>query len=105
VLYREDYARANFQLLPVVEPTGASTGRQIVVHSLALFAVGLLPTTLHVAGVVYFATAFVLGLAMLVCGIFLARSYSGVAARRLLFVSLIYLPVLLAVMAIDKIRL
>jgi protoheme IX farnesyltransferase len=104
VLYREDYARANFQLLPVVEPEGTSTGRQIVVHSLALLAVGLLPTSLHLAGAVYFATAFVLGLAMLVCGILLARSYSRLAARRLLFMSLIYLPALLAVMAVDKVR-
>ena len=63
VLYREDYARANFQLLPVVEPEGTSTGRQIVVHSLALLAVGLLPTTLHLAGAVYFVTAFVFGVA------------------------------------------
>jgi protoheme IX farnesyltransferase len=104
VLYREDYARANFQLLPVVEPEGTSTGRQIVVHSLALLAVGLLPTSIQLAGVVYFATAFILGLAMLVCGITLARSYSQLAARRLLFVSLLYLPALLAVMAIDKVR-
>jgi heme o synthase len=104
VLYREDYARANFQLLPVVEPEGTSTGRQIVVHSLALLAVGLLPTTLHMAGAVYFVTAFVLGMAMLVCGVMLARSYSRVAARRLLFASLIYLPALLVVMAVDKVR-
>jgi heme o synthase len=104
VLYREDYARANFQLLPVVEPEGTSTGRQIVVHSLALLAVGLLPTTLHLAGAVYFVTAFVLGVAMLVCGVMLARSYSRVAARRLLFVSLIYLPALLVVMAVDKVH-
>lgn len=104
VLYREDYARANFQLLPVVEPEGTSTGRQIVVHSLALLAVGLLPTTLHLAGAVYFVTAFVLGMAMLVCGVMLARSYSRVAARRLLFASLIYLPALLVVMAVDKVR-
>jgi protoheme IX farnesyltransferase len=105
VLYREDYARANFQLLPVVEPEGTSTGRQIVVHSLALLAVGLLPTTLHLAGVVYFVIAFVLGIAMLVCGVMLARSYSRVAARRLLFASLIYVPALLVVMAVDKVRL
>jgi protoheme IX farnesyltransferase len=104
VLYREDYARANFQLLPVVEPEGTSTGRQIVVHSLALLAVGLLPTTLHLAGVIYFVTAFVLGGAMVVCGIVLARSYSSHAARRLLFASLVYLPALLAVMALDKVR-
>jgi protoheme IX farnesyltransferase len=104
VLYREDYARANFQLLPVVEPEGTSTGRQIVVHSLALLAVGLLPTTLHLAGAVYFVIAFALGIAMLVCGVMLARSYSRVAARRLLFASLIYLPALLVVMAVDKVR-
>ena len=104
MLYREDYARANFQLLPVVEPEGTSTGRQIVVHSLALLAVGLLPTTLHLAGTAYFVTAFVLGVAMIVCGAMLARSYSRVAAKRVLFVSLIYLPALLTVMAVDKVR-
>jgi protoheme IX farnesyltransferase len=104
VLYRDDYARANFQLLPVVEPEGTSTGRQIVVYSLALLAVALLPTTLHLAGEVYFATAFVLGVAMIVSGSMLAKSYSRLAARRLLFVSLIYLPALLAVMAVDKVR-
>jgi protoheme IX farnesyltransferase len=105
VLYREDYARANFQLLPVVEPEGTRTGRQIVVHSLALLAVGLLPTSLQVAGAVYFVTAFVLGMAMLICGVMVAISYSSAAARRLLFASLIYLPALLVMMAVDKIRL
>jgi heme o synthase len=105
VLYREDYARANFQLLPVVEPEGTRTGRQIVVHSLALLAVGLLPTSLQVAGAVYFVTAFVLGMAMLTCGVMVAISYSSAAARRLLFASLIYLPALLVMMAVDKIRL
>jgi len=104
VLYREDYARANFQLLPVLEPDGAATGRQIIVHSLALLAIGLLPTTLQLAGAVYFVTAFVLGIAMLICGIMLAKSYSSAAARRLLFASLIYLPTLLVVMAVDKVR-
>ena len=89
----------------MVEPEGTGTGRQTVVHSLALLAVGLLPTTLQLAGVVYFVTAFVLGVAMLVCGILLARSYSPVAARRLLVASLVYLPTLLVVMAVDKVRL
>jgi protoheme IX farnesyltransferase len=104
VLYREDYARANFQLLPVLEPDGAGTRRQIIVHSLALLAIGLLPTTLHLAGPVYFVSAFLLGVAMLICGIMLAKSYSTAAARRLLFASLIYLPTLLVVMAVDKVR-
>jgi protoheme IX farnesyltransferase len=104
VLYRDDYARADFQLLPVVDPEGTSTGRQIVIHSLALLAVGLLPTTLHLAGAVYFATALVLGAIMLICGVMLARSYSATAARRLLFASLVYLPALLLMMAVDKVR-
>jgi len=104
VLYRDDYARANFQLLPVLEPDGAGTGRQIITHSLALLAIGLLPTTLQLAGAVYFVAAFVLGVAMLICGIMLAKSYSTAAARRLLFASLIYLPTLLVVMAVDKVR-
>jgi heme o synthase len=105
VLYREDYARANFQLLPGLEPEGAGPGRQIIVHSLALLAIGLLPTTLRLAGPIYFVSAFILGVTMLICGIMLAQSYSPAAARRLLFASLIYLPTLLVVMAVDKIRL
>jgi protoheme IX farnesyltransferase len=105
VLYREDYARANFQLLPVLEPEGVSTARHIVLHSLALLAVGLLPTTLQLAGTVYFVTALVLGVALLVCGVMLARSYTSAAAKRLLFATLIYLPALLLVMAVDKVRL
>jgi len=104
VLYREDYARANFQLLPVLEPDGTNTGRQIVSHCLVLFAVGLLPTTIHLTGPVYFVAAFVLGLALLACGIMLAKAPSAQAARRLLLATLIYLPTLLVVMAIDKVR-
>jgi protoheme IX farnesyltransferase len=104
VLYREDYARANFQLLPVVDPEGTYTARQIVIHSLALLAVGLLPTSLHLAGTLYFVTALVLGSLMVTCGIMLARSYSTIAARRLLLASLVYLPGLLLVMAVDKVR-
>jgi protoheme IX farnesyltransferase len=105
MLYRDDYARADFRLLPVIEPDGLHTARHIATHCLALFAVGLLPTTLQLAGAVYFATAFVLGLALLGCGMALARRPSRRAARRLLVATLVYLPVLLAAMALDKLRL
>jgi protoheme IX farnesyltransferase len=105
VLYREDYARADFRLLPVVEPDGTATGRYILINSLALFAVGLLPTTLNLTGQIYFVTALVLGLAFIACGWMLTRSHSTKAARRLLTASLIYLPALLVVMAFDKVRL
>ncbi|MFQ5858373.1 MAG: heme o synthase [Anaerolineae bacterium] len=102
-LYRDDYARAGIQLLPVIEPDGRSTGRQIVSHCLALLAVGLLPTLIGLAGSVYFLGAFTLGIAFLGCGIGLAVSRSEAAARRLLFASLLYLPVQLGLMALDKV--
>jgi heme o synthase len=101
-LYRDDYARAGIQLLPVVEPDGRSTGRQIVSNCLALLAVGLLPTLIGLAGSVYFLGAFVMGVGFLGCGIGLAVSHSEAAARRLLFASLIYLPAQLGLMALDK---
>ncbi len=102
-LYRDDYARAGFRLLPVVDPDGKSTGRQIVSNCLALLAVGLIPTLIGFTGTTYFFCALALGSIFLWYGVILALSCSQAAARRLLFASLVYLPVLLAVMAFDKV--
>jgi len=102
-LYREDYAKAGIQFLPVIEPEGDSTNRQIVSHCSALLAVSLLPTLLGLAGGVYFIVAFFLGCGFLASGIRLALSSTLVRARRLLFMSLIYLPVLLLVLAMDRV--
>jgi protoheme IX farnesyltransferase len=102
-LYREDYAKAGIQFLPVIEPDGTSTNRQIVSHSAALLAVSLLPTLLGTAGPVYFLVAFMLGVGFMVCGIRLVLESTLKRARHLLFASLIYLPVLLIFMALDRI--
>ena len=102
-LYRDDYARAGIRVLPVVDPDGRSTGRQIVSNCLALLVVGLLPTLIGLAGAVYFLGAFALGVGLLGCGFALAISRSMANARRLLFASLVYLPVLLGLMALDKV--
>ena len=104
-LYCADYAKAGIQFLPVIEPDGASTNRQIVSHSAALLAVSLLPTLLGAAGAVYFIVAFVLGVGFLVYGIRLVLQSTLKRARQLLFASLIYLPVLLLIMALDRVRL
>jgi protoheme IX farnesyltransferase len=101
-LYRDDYARAGIRLLPVIEPDGGSTGRQIVTNCLALLAVGSLPTLIGLAGSIYFIGAFVLGVGFLGFGIGLAISRSETAARRLLLASLVYLPAQLGLMAWDK---
>jgi len=101
-MYRDDYARAGIRVLPVIDGDGSSTAIQAVVNCLALLPVALLPTLLGMAGPFYFATALVLGLGFLWSAIGLARTRSLGDARRLLVTSLVYLPVLLATMALDK---
>ncbi len=101
-MYRDDYARAGIRVLPVVDRGGGSTGVQVVSNCLALLPVALLPTLVGLAGPVYFLVALVLGLGFLWSAIGLARRDSAADARRLLLASLVYLPVLLGVMALDK---
>lgn len=101
-LYRDDYARAGIRVLPVVDPHGASTERQIVLGCLALQTVGLLPTLVGLTGPVYFFGAMTLGSVFVACGMAQAVAPSAVTARRLLLMSVVYLPLLFALMALDK---
>jgi len=103
-MYRDDYARAGFRLLPVVDQR-RMTERQIASNCAALLVVGLLPTIFGMAGSVYFVFAFVLGVGFLACGLRLVFAPSASAARHVLFASLVYLPLLLSVMAADKLPL
>jgi len=102
-LHREDYARAGVRLLPVVDPNGASTERQIVLACLALLTVSLLPTVIGWTGPIYLAGALALGLAFAGVGIGQALAPSAHSARRVLLVSLLYLPLLLGLLAFDRI--
>jgi heme o synthase len=101
-LYRRDYARAGFRVLPVVDPDGASTGRQSVLYALALLVVSLLPTPLGMAGPLYFFGALALGGGFVYYGLRLAISpESHLHASGLFRYSLLYLPVLCALMAVG----
>jgi len=101
-LYRDDYARAGVRLLPVIDPEGGATGRQIIINSGALMSVALLPTLVGVSGAVYFFCALLLGFALLGFSVRLARTHALADAKWLLFASIVYLPTLLAIMALDK---
>jgi protoheme IX farnesyltransferase len=101
-LYREDYARAGIRVLPVLDQDGRRTGTHAVTNALALVPVALLPTLVGLAGALYFVVALVLGLGFLWSAVNLARSRSATDARRLLLASLIYLPLVLGAMALDK---
>ena len=102
-LYRDDYARAGVRVLPVVDADGSTTERQIVTGCLALLAVSLLPTLIGLTGGVYFIGALVLGVAFAVLGGWQALAPSTLSARRVLYASLLYLPALLALLALDKV--
>ena len=102
-LYCEDYARGGILVLPVVDREGRSTERHILNGSLALLAVSLIPTLIGLSGGLYFAGALLAGLAMVVLGIAHARTPTALAARRVLYATLLYLPVVLALLALDKV--
>ncbi|MHC4924291.1 MAG: heme o synthase [Planctomycetota bacterium] len=100
-LFREDYARAGFVMLPGVDRDGISTGRQAVLHTVALVIVSLFATTTGIAGVVYAVGALVVGGWFAWVALGFARRRSGETARVLLRASLVYLPVLFTLMALD----
>src|SRR6267378_3185257 len=102
-LYRDDYARAGVRVLPVIDPDGASTERQIVLACVALLAVSLLPAVIGWTGPIYLGGALALGLAFAAVGVAQAVVPSSRAARRLLLASLLYLPLLLGLLALDRI--
>jgi protoheme IX farnesyltransferase len=101
-LYREDYARAGIRVLPVIDPDGDGTERQMVMGSLALWVISLVPTLMTLTGWIYFLGALGFGAALLACVLAHARMRSLVSARRVLLASVLYLPLLLASMALDK---
>jgi protoheme IX farnesyltransferase len=102
-IYREDYARAGFPMLPVVEPDGRSTGRQALLYCAALLPVSLAPTLTGMTGPGYFAAALVLSLLFLGLTMKFARTRTISDARRLFFGSIIYLPILWIIMIAGRI--
>jgi len=101
-LYRDDYGKAGFPMLPVVEPEGRRAGRQAVVYAAALVPVSLAPTLVGLSGTVYFAAALVLGLALFVLAVRFAQSRSEASARALFFGSIAYLPLIWIVMIANR---
>ena len=101
-MYREDYARAGFPMLPVLEPDGGSTGRQSVVYAAALVPLSLAPTLMGMTGQVYFAGALLLGIAFLSMTLRFARTRATADARRVFFASITYLPLLWILMIANR---
>jgi heme o synthase len=103
-MYREEYEKAGFKMLPGIDPQGHRTGRQAVSHTLGLLPISLCPFLFHTTGLVYLCGALVLGLAFLWYALQFARHMTIPRARQLFFVSILYLPLLLVMMVLDKVK-
>jgi protoheme IX farnesyltransferase len=100
-MHRDDYRRAGFPMLPVIEPDGQRTGRQALFYALALVPVSLVPTLLGVAGVAYFWLALTIGAAFVWLSAKFASTRSETSARALFYGSITYLPLLWVAMVLD----
>jgi protoheme IX farnesyltransferase len=110
-LYREDYAQGGIRMLPVVDSDGKSTLWRILAYSAALIPVSLMPFALGMAGRLYLAGAILLGAALFRVSMGMANpklpataAASKPSARRLLQATIVYLPVLFALMMANSSR-
>ena len=102
-MYREDYARAGIQMLPVVDPDGTRTFRQIIITAGMLVGVSVLPSVLGLAGVLYFFGALLLSTALVQVCLWAATEKTNVRAKWLMHATVLHIPVLLGLMVYDKV--
>ena len=101
-MYRKDYERAGFQMLPVVEPDGRSTAVQVLVSSCALLLICLLPTLANLTGTLFLAGATAVNLWLVAASIQFYNTRTNMAARRVLKVSIFHIPVIVISLIIDR---
>jgi heme o synthase len=101
-MYREEYRRAGFPMLPVIEPNGRRTGRQAALFAAMLVLAAVSPYVLGLTGQTYLVGSLVLSLGLLGLAVRFARVRSDARARTLFFGSLVYLPVLWTLLLIDR---
>ena len=100
-MYKEQYAKAGIKMLPVIEKDGKVTAQQIVLFTVMLLPVSLAPFFLGISGLYYLVGAIVLGIWFLIVSIQTARAKSVEKARKLLLVSVLYLPIIFALMVLN----
>jgi protoheme IX farnesyltransferase len=103
-MYRDEYAKAGFKMLSNVDVNGRRTAEQSISNTLALLAVSLFPFVFKMAGTIYLVGAILLGAGFLFCAIQFSRQLTLSRAKQLFFASIIYLPLLLALMVWDKLK-
>jgi protoheme IX farnesyltransferase len=100
-IFRDDYARAGFKMLSVVDPSGRRLFRQAILFSAALIVVSISLVALGLAGQFYLFGAALLGAGLLAASLTMAQHQTLKDARRVLLASVIYLPLLLVLLVMD----
>jgi heme o synthase len=101
-LYREDYGRAGFPMLPVIDPKGERAGLQAVIYAVMLVPASIVPALVGLSGLPYLIFAVVAGVVLLWLSIRFARTRSDASARALFLGSITYLPLLWIAMILAK---
>ena len=101
-LCKNDYAKANFKMLPVIEETGSRTMRQIFWHLLLMIPLSFLPVIQGNLGIIYLVGVTIITFIFFLSALPLAKDRSNKSALLLLKASVLYLPVLLFIIIIDK---
>jgi protoheme IX farnesyltransferase len=103
-LYREEYAKAGFVMLPNVDADGSRTAQHSIANTIALLLASLCPFALGLNGRIYLAVALVLGAGYFWCAVRFARQMTMIRARQLFLASIIYLPLLIAALVGNKLK-
>ena len=101
-LCKNDYAKANFKMLPVIEESGSRTMRQIFWHLLLMIPLSFLPVIQGNLGIIYLVGVTIITFIFFLSALPLAKDKSNKSALLLLKASVLYLPVLLLIIIIDK---
>lgn len=100
-MYKEQYAKAGIKMLPTLEKDGKITARQIVMFTILMIPVSFAPFFIGMSGIYYLVGAAVLGIWFLWASIQAARYKTVEKSRRLLLVSVLYLPIIFALMVFN----
>ena len=101
-MFREDYKRGGFKMLPVIEPDGQKTAKQVMFYSILLIPVSLAPVLTGMSGAIYFTGALIAGSSLLLISRLFAQSKSIISAKYLLRATVLYLPILFLLIIMDK---
>lgn len=104
-MYRKDYARGGHAMLPAMNPDEKATSHRILTYSILLTGVSLLPSLLDYVGWIYSAIIIPAGIGFIWLSIGFCRKHTSQQARRVLLASIIYVPILVIAICIDRLLL